>query len=70
MIGSRNSLSGGMRRWTTEENLSMNELRSGSQTELMDTPLHDSHSNSTGKKRLHSELEMALSFLNSKPRNL
>ena len=45
MGGSRNSLSG-LKRWTTEENLSMNE--SGSQIELMDTPLHDSHSNSTG----------------------
>ena len=48
----------------------MNELRSGSQTELMDTPLHDSHSNSTGKKRLHRELEMGLSFLKSRHRNL
>ena len=49
MVGSRNSLSG-LKRWTTEENLSMNDPRSGSQTELMDTPLHDSHSNSTGKR--------------------
>ena len=47
MVGSRNSLSG-LKRWTTEENLSMNDQRSGSHTELMETPLHDSHSNSTG----------------------
>ena len=45
MGGSRNSLSG-LKRWTTEENLAMNDR--GSRTELMDTPLHDSHSNSTG----------------------
>ncbi len=43
--GSRNSLSG-LKRWTTEENLSFNEMR-GSRSELMETPLHDSHSNST-----------------------
>ena len=47
LSGSRNSLSG-LKRWTTEENLSMNDPR-GSRSELMEMPLHDSHSNSTGK---------------------
>ena len=47
MHGSRNSLSG-LKRWTTEENLFINDPR-GSRSELMETPLHDSHSNSTGK---------------------
>ena len=44
LSGSRNSLSG-LKRWTTEENLSSN---GGSRSELMEIPLHDSHSNSTG----------------------
>ena len=42
LAGSRNSLSG-LKRWTTEENLSCG----GSRSELMEIPLHDSHSNST-----------------------
>ena len=45
--GSRNSLKG-LKRWSTEENLSLGDPR-GSRTELMETPLHDSHSISTGK---------------------
>jgi hypothetical protein len=47
IAGSRNSLDG-LKRWTTEENLSFGDPR-GSTTELMDDgQLHDSHSNSTG----------------------
>ena len=47
ICGSRNSLSG-LKRWTTEENLSFTDPR-GSRSELMEVPLNDSHSNSTGK---------------------
>ena len=47
ICGSRNSLSG-LKRWTTEENLSFTDPR-GSRSELMEVPLNDSHSNSTGE---------------------
>lgn len=53
--GSRNSLSG-LKRWTTEENLSFQDHR-GSRSELMETPLHDSHSNSTGKSKDLGQVE-------------
>lgn len=45
MLGSRGSLSGSLFRWTTEENLSM--CGSQDKMDLVDGPLHDSHSNST-----------------------
>ena len=62
ICGSRNSLSG-LKRWTTEENLSFTDPR-GSRSELMEVPLNDSHSNSTGelyfaisrKKRLDTKM--------------
>ena len=43
----RRSLNG-LKRWTTEENLS-SELREGSVVEFTSAPIHDSHSNSTGE---------------------
>ncbi len=50
LAGSRTSLgSGGLKRWTTEENLSssVSGSREGSKVDLLEGPLHDSHSNST-----------------------
>ena len=46
ICGSQNSLS--LKRWTTEENLSFTDP-TGSRSELMEVPLNDSHSNSTGE---------------------
>lgn len=49
MQGSRSSLSClGLTRWTTEENLSSCSSRED-RMDLVDEPLHDSHSNSTGE---------------------
>ena len=50
LAGSRNSLSGSMKRWTTEENLSSYEGSiAGSKTDLLESGpmIHGSHSNST-----------------------
>ena len=52
LTGSRNSLSGSMKRWTTEENLSSYEGSiAGSKTDLLESTgqamIHGSHSNST-----------------------
>jgi len=54
LAGSRTSLgsSNGLKRWTTEDNLS--SLDGGSRegkADLLDETIHDSHSNSTGEKR-------------------
>ena len=46
-LGSSRSSLNGMKRWTTEENLSFGDPN-GSRSELMEVPLNDSHSNSTG----------------------
>ena len=60
LSSSRNSLNG-LKRWTTEENLSFNDP-SGSRSELMEVPLNDSHSNSTGK--LYCSIESNSKFWN------
>lgn len=45
--GSRTSL-GSLKRWTTEENLSSYDGSREGKMDLLDEPIHDSHSNSTG----------------------
>jgi hypothetical protein len=59
ILGSRRSLNG-LKRWTTEENLS-SELRDGNAVEFSVAPIHDSHSNSTGN---FSSSEVCLNKLN------
>ena len=52
LAGSRTSLgSNGLKRWTTEENLSSMEGSREGKMDLLDGPIHDSHSNSTGTIR-------------------
>ena len=46
-LGSSRSSLNGMKRWTTEENLLFGDPN-GSRSELMEVPLNNSHSNSTG----------------------
>ena len=47
ILGSRGSLNG-LKRWTTEENLCTDGVTDGV-VEFSVAPIHDSHSNSTGK---------------------
>ena len=48
--GSRTSLgSAGLKRWTTEGNLSSYDGSREGKMDLLDGPIHDSHSNSTGE---------------------
>ena len=46
--GSKTSLGSGMKRWLTEENLSSDGGSREGKMDILDGPLHGSHSNSTG----------------------